>query len=79
MTSLGLTVTAGDVLLVDAVPHLLHACLMLDGSLNFLVQRCLEVRLEGAGKLWRLVDEHVLLQEPDDSRQGGARRSQGGV
>ena len=68
-TSLGLTLTAGDVLLVDAVPHLLRACLKLDdGRLNFLVQPCRLLRTQGAGKLWSLLAEHVLVQEPDDSQ-----------
>ena len=68
MTSFGLTLAAGDVLFVEEVIHLLRACLKLhDGSLNFRVQRCDLIRLEGAGKLWSLLDDHLLLQEPDES------------
>lgn len=68
MTSFGLTLAAGDVLFVEEVTHLLRACLKLhDGSLNFRVQRCDLIRLEGAGKLWSLLDDHLLLQEPDES------------
>jgi hypothetical protein len=66
MTSFGLALVAGDVLLVDAVPHVLRACVKLDnGSLSFLVQPCSFVRAQGAGKLWKLLT--VLLQEPDES------------
>lgn len=56
--------TAGDVLLSsEAEPFLVKACCKMgDGSLNLLTQTCQFVRVEGAGKLWRLRDEHVLLQ-----------------
>ena len=65
VTSLGLTLTAGDVLLVDGAALLFRAGLELhDGSLNFLVQRCRFIRQQGAGKLWSLRDEYVILREP---------------
>lgn len=70
VTALGLTLTAGDVLLVDGAALLFQAGLELsDGSLNFMVQRCRFNRQKGAGTLWDLLDEYVVLQEPDVSQR----------
>lgn len=64
-TSLNVTLTCGDVLQVQGAALLFRAGLELaDGSLNFLVQQCKLLGPHGAGTLWSLVDEYVILREP---------------
>jgi hypothetical protein len=64
VTKFGATVVAGDVLVFEAVPHVLLACVVLDECLNFLVQPCSFIRTHGAGSIWLPSDARMLLQEP---------------
>ena len=64
VTKFGVALVAGDVLVFEAVPHVLLACVVLDECLNFLVQPCSRVRADGAGSIWMPLDARMLLQEP---------------
>ena len=63
VTTFGIALVAGDVLVFEAVPHVLLACVVLDECLNFLVQPCSRVRAHGAGSIWMPLDARMLLQE----------------
>ena len=65
VTTFGLALVAGDVLVFEAVPHVLLACVVLNECLNFLVQPCSRVRADGAGSIWMPLDARMLLQESD--------------
>ena len=65
VTTFGVALVAGDVLVFEAVPHVLLACVVLNECLNFLVQPCSRVRAHGAGSIWMPLDARMLLQESD--------------
>ena len=64
LTKFGLALVAGDVLVFEAVPHVLLACVVLNECLNFLVQPCSRVRKHAAGYIWMPLNDRMLLQEP---------------
>ena len=64
VTTFGLALVAGDVLVFEAVPHVLLPCVVLNECLNFLVQPCSRVRKHGAGYIWMPQNDRMLLQEP---------------
>ena len=64
VTKFGIALVAGDVLVCEAVPHVLLACVVLNECLNFLVQPCSRVCTHRAGSIWMPLDARMLLQEP---------------